>query len=79
VTCVSPGGVGIMLGNGDGTFQPVVNYPCTGFATARVDVGNFNGDIGEDVVALNVQGSDITVLLGREMALFTRDLITSLA
>ena len=68
-----------MLGNGDGTFQPVVNYPCTGFATARVDVGNFNGDIGEDVVALNVQGSDITVLLGREMALFTRDLITSLA
>jgi len=65
VNCVSPGSVGIMLGNGDGTFQPVVNYPSTGFATARVSVGNFNGDIGEDVVALNVQGSDITVLLGR--------------
>jgi FG-GAP-like repeat len=65
VTCVSPGGVGIMLGNGDGTFQAVVNYPCTGFATARINVGNFNGDIAEDVVALNVQGSDITVLLGR--------------
>jgi hypothetical protein len=63
-TCVSPGGVGIMLGNGDGTFQPVVNYVCTGFATARVSVGNFNADIREDVVALNVQGSDITVLLG---------------
>src|SRR5262249_29118093 len=63
-TCVSPGGVGIMLGNGDGTFQSVVNYICTGFATARVSVGNFNAGIGQDVVALNVQDSDITVLPG---------------
>src|SRR5262245_53175545 len=63
-TCVSAGGVGIMLGNGDGTFQPVVNYACTAFGTARVNVGNFNADFGEDVVALNVQGSHITVLLG---------------
>src|SRR5207244_4148555 len=43
---------------------PVVNYPTTGFLTARVDVGEFNHDSHPDVVALNVQGSDITVLTG---------------
>ena len=63
-TCVSQGGVGIMLGNGDGTFQPVVNYPTTGYGTARLEVGRLNHDRYPDVVALNVQGSDITVLLG---------------
>jgi FG-GAP-like repeat len=63
-TCVSQGSVGIMLGNGDGTFQPVVNYPATGFGTARLNVGDFNRDHHADVVALNVQNSDITGLLG---------------
>jgi hypothetical protein len=63
-TCVSEGSVGIMLGNGDGAFQPVVNYPTTGFDTARLNVGDFNRDRHVDVVALNAQGSDITVLLG---------------
>ena len=62
--CSSVGTVGIMLGNGDGTFQPVVHYPTTGFLTARVDVGKFNHDGHPDVVALNVQDSDITVLTG---------------
>lgn len=63
-TCVSRGSVGIMLGNGDGTFQPVVNYPTTSYLTARVAAGKFNRDGHPDVVALNVQYSDITVLMG---------------
>lgn len=62
--CSSLGTVGIMLGNGDGTFQPVVNYPTTSFLTARVEVGKFNHDGHSDVVALNVQYSNITVLTG---------------
>ena len=62
--CSSLGTVGIMLGNGDGTFQPVVNYPTTGYLTARVAIGKFNHDGHFDVVALNVQDSDITVLTG---------------
>ena len=62
--CVSLGSVGIMLGNGDGTFQPVVNYPATDNLTVRVDVGKFNHDGHPDVVALNVQDSNITVLTG---------------
>ena len=64
LTCVSKGGIGIMLGKGDGTFQPMTNYPASGFGTARLNVGNLNGDRHPDVVALNVQNSDITVLLG---------------
>jgi hypothetical protein len=63
-TCVSMGSVGIMLGNGDGTFQPVAHYATTGFLTARVAVGDFDLDTHPDVVATNVQQSDITVLPG---------------
>jgi hypothetical protein len=33
----------ILLGNGDGTFQPAVNYPA-GTDAAYVVVADFNGD-----------------------------------
>jgi hypothetical protein len=62
-TCVSNGGVGILLGKGDGTFKPVVNYPSTGPDTARLAVADFNGDHHPDIVATNTQVSDITVFL----------------
>jgi hypothetical protein len=64
LTCVSNGGVGILLGDGDGTFQPVTNYPATGLDTARLNVGDINRDGTPDVVALDAQGFDITLLLG---------------
>jgi Big-like domain-containing protein/VCBS repeat protein len=63
-TCVSNGAVGILLGNGDGTFQPFVSYLSTGLNTVRLTVGDFNGDHYSDVVALNAQATDITVFLG---------------
>jgi len=63
LTCVSNGGVGILLGNGDGTFQPVVNFPATGRGTVRLGLGDLNRDHIPDVVAMNNQTSDITVLL----------------
>ena len=63
-TCASNGGVAILLGNGDGSFQPLVNYPSTGMDTARLTVGDFNGDHHPDVVALNVQSTGLAVLLG---------------
>jgi hypothetical protein len=37
------GGVSVLLGNGDGTFQPVVNYDA-GSRLYSVTVGDFNGD-----------------------------------
>jgi uncharacterized protein (TIGR03437 family) len=59
-------GVGVLLGNGDGTFQPPVFY---GSATpALVAVGDFNGDGRADIVmgALGgyVTGGTVSVLLG---------------
>jgi hypothetical protein len=62
--CVSNGSVGVLLGNGDGTLQPLVSYPATAGATVRLTVGDFNGDHHPDVVALSSQTPNITVFLG---------------
>jgi hypothetical protein len=34
----------ILIGNGDGTFQPAVNYPISGSLATQAAVGDFNGD-----------------------------------
>lgn len=62
--CVSNGGIGVLLGNGDGTFQSVVNYAATGSDTARVGLGLFANSKTPDVVALNYQTSNITIFKG---------------
>ncbi|HWT87086.1 MAG TPA: VCBS repeat-containing protein [Myxococcales bacterium] len=50
----------MLLGRGDGTFQPAVGYGTT--ATRRsVTIGDFNGDGKLDVVAANRGG--VAVLL----------------
>jgi Bacterial Ig-like domain (group 3)/FG-GAP-like repeat/FG-GAP repeat len=56
------GGVGVMLGNGDGTFQPVVGYPSARFARS-VAIGDVNGDGHPDLIAGNLEV--VSVLLGR--------------
>lgn len=43
--------IGVLLGNGDGTFQPVVGYPSGGFGTDFVNAIDLNGDGKLDVVA----------------------------
>jgi len=53
-------GVAVLLGNGDGTFQPAVSYPVNGLPAALA-AADFNHDGKLDLVSL---GSDITVLLG---------------
>jgi len=62
------GTVGILLGNGDGTFQAPTNYDAGGFASWSVAIGDLNGDDKLDVVVAN-RGSTLTdgsvaVLLG---------------
>jgi len=54
-TCPS-GDVGVLLGNGDGTFQPAVAYPSGGYWPASVKVADVNGDGKPDLVVANVCG-----------------------
>jgi uncharacterized protein (DUF2141 family) len=63
------GAVGVLLGNGDGTFQPPVIYDAGGIGTAGLAVADVNGDGKLDVVVTDQLGScqtasTVAVLLG---------------
>jgi hypothetical protein len=47
------GAVSALLGNGDGTFQPAVEYPSGGYQTLGMAVVDVNGDGKPDVVLAN--------------------------
>ncbi|MDC0678921.1 FG-GAP repeat domain-containing protein [Sorangium atrum] len=57
------GGLRVLLGNGDGTFQAPVLY-AVGNQPTSVQVADFNGDGKLDVVTSNFVGSSLSVLLG---------------
>jgi hypothetical protein len=62
----NPGGVSVLLGNGDGSFQPFVDH-ATGATTAMpysVVATDLNGDGHWDLVAANNFSGDVAVLLG---------------
>jgi hypothetical protein len=67
VTNFDSGDISVLLGRGDGTFEPQRRFNAT---TAPVDltVGDFNGDGIPDLVAIDSQGdvdSTVAILLGR--------------
>ncbi len=60
------GCVGVLLGNGDGTFQPAATYGTgTVYAPASVAVADVNGDGKLDLLTANFQANTVSVLLGK--------------
>ena len=55
--------VGVLLSNGDGTFQPEVNYPTDAYPDMVV-VGDFNGDGKLDLAVRSQFSFTVSVLLG---------------
>ena len=62
--CGSDENVGVLLGNGDGTFQPVVSYRSGGEYALTVVVADLNGDQKPDLVVANASSGSVGVLLG---------------
>jgi hypothetical protein len=54
--------VSVLLGNGNGTFQPALNYP-VGLNAALVATSDLNGDGFPDLVVSNVEGDSLSVLI----------------
>ena len=77
----SNGGVGVLLGNGDGTFQSAVSYNAGGIETQAVVIGDVNGDGFPDLVVTSncqlltcVNGS-IYLLLGNGDGTFKKPVV----
>src|SRR5437660_732472 len=56
--------VGVLLGNGDGTFRPSVTFPAGGTAPQSVAAGDFDGDGKLDLAVANAGSNTVSVLLG---------------
>jgi hypothetical protein len=61
--CYSNGSVGVLLGNGDGTFQTALSYDPGRPVSNSIAVADFNGDGNPDVVVGNFNDS-VGILLG---------------
>src|SRR5438552_538094 len=64
--------VGVLLGNGDGSFQPVMNFDTGGNFPESIAVGDFNGDGKLDVAVAHFKTNNVTVLLGNGDGTFQR-------
>src|SRR5580658_260781 len=69
--CMRRGLVGVLLGQGDGTFKSVVKYDSGGYGAFSVAVADVNGDGKPDLVVANVcansnctSGGSVAALLG---------------
>jgi hypothetical protein len=70
-TCAS-GEVSVLLGQGNGTFQPALSFPSGGYQSLGIATGDFNGDRILDMAIANncadsscASGGTVTVLMGK--------------
>src|SRR5206468_3093783 len=57
-----PGNLAVLLGNGDGTFQAARTISA-GITPASVAVGDFNGDVRQDLAVGNFNSDNVSVLI----------------
>jgi len=62
--CFTTGVVSVLLGNGNGTFQPAVSFGSGGFGAVSVSIFDVNGDGKPDLIVANATSSVVGVLLG---------------
>src|SRR5208337_4462471 len=70
--------VGVLLGNGDGTFQAATSYSVGG-GPVGITAGDFNGDGITDLATANYGNSTVSVLLGNAVKALPVDATTGLA
>ena len=77
---VGTSGIGVLLGNGDGTFQPAVNYQVSG-PPLYIAAADFNNDGKIDLVASGGNGTSgtVSVLLGNGDGTFQTPINTALS
>jgi hypothetical protein len=68
----------VLLGKGDGTFQPGVTYPTAG-NSIFIASGDFNGDGTVDLVTANQASGTVSVLLGNGDGTFQQHIDTTIA
>jgi hypothetical protein len=66
--------VSILLGNGDGTFGPHIDY-ATGTQPSSLATGDFNGDGKLDLAIANTQDNTVSVLLGNGDGTFQNQVV----
>jgi len=62
LTCVSS--IGVLLGNGDGTFQVPKAYETAGCCAFSIVATDLNGDGKTDVAVAHLQNANVAILLG---------------
>jgi len=69
------GNVAVLFGNGDGTFQPAVNYDTGGSQPVALLPYQFDGQLGitEDLIVVNLASNNISILLNNKDGTFKFD------